>query len=103
MHAPQTLTRAALPASLRPRAPIHPLAPLRRRAVLRPLALAIALGLAGCSHVPLYQRPAAPVAERFPGTPADAATRAAEPVADQRRLDAHLDAVRTAPGFPWWR
>ena len=82
MHAPQTLTRAALPASLRPRAPIHPLAPLRRRAVLRPLALAIALGLAGCSHVPLYQRPAAPVAERFPGTPADAATRATEPVAE---------------------
>ena len=76
MRALQTLTRIAPTGLLRPRAA------LRRWGLLRPLALAIAVGLAGCSHVPLYQRPAAPVAERFPGATDDAANPAPEPAAE---------------------
>jgi len=45
------------------------------------LAVAAVLALAGCSLMPVYERPAAPVAEQWPtlggAAPADAAARAA--------------------------
>ena len=76
MRALRTLTRTAPTGLLRARTL------LRQWDLLRPLALAIAVGLAGCSHVPLYQRPAAPVAERFPGATDNAANPAPEPAAE---------------------
>ncbi len=38
-----------------------------RRIALFTFALSLGLGLSACSHVPPYERPVAPVAERFPG------------------------------------
>ncbi|HPU51481.1 MAG TPA: efflux transporter outer membrane subunit [Burkholderiaceae bacterium] len=54
--------------------------PLKSKRALT--ALALAAGLAGCSQVPLYQRPAAPVAERFPGTRESTAGIPAQPAAE---------------------
>ncbi|WP_225782562.1 efflux transporter outer membrane subunit [Xenophilus sp. Marseille-Q4582] len=48
-----------------------------RKLPLAPLALAAALFLSGCSLIPTYERPAAPVPTTFPGDPAQPAGPAA--------------------------
>jgi len=55
----------------------RPVTPSRPRLV----ALAAAALLAGCSMIPALERPAAPVAAEWPGTPAPAASAAAAPLA----------------------
>jgi len=53
------------------------------RSILTPLALAVSTLLAGCSLMPAYERPAAPVPAQFDGAAADAgAQTGAVPVAD---------------------
>lgn len=64
----------ALLASAKPRE-----TPMRKPSI-RLTALALAALLAGCSFIPTYERPAAPVAAQWPG--ATTATEAAQPVAD---------------------
>ncbi|MBB4125581.1 multidrug efflux system outer membrane protein [Xanthomonas translucens] len=53
------------------------------RCILTPLALAVSALLAGCSLMPAYQRPAAPVPAQFDGAAAESGAQAdAVPVAD---------------------
>ncbi|WP_369916219.1 AdeC/AdeK/OprM family multidrug efflux complex outer membrane factor [Xanthomonas sp. NCPPB 3005] len=53
------------------------------RSILTPLALAVSTLLAGCSLMPAYERPAAPVPAQFDGAAADASAQTgAVPVAD---------------------
>ncbi|QNH12055.1 AdeC/AdeK/OprM family multidrug efflux complex outer membrane factor [Xanthomonas sp. SI] len=53
------------------------------RSILTPLALAVSTLLAGCSLMPAYERPAAPVPAQFDGAAADSgAQTVAVPVAD---------------------
>ncbi len=58
--------------------------PTTKKHMLRlPLALAASLWLAGCSLIPTYERPAAPVPSTYPGDPAQPAGAAASSIAWQ--------------------
>jgi multidrug efflux system outer membrane protein len=63
-------------------------------------ALAAAAALAGCSMIPAYERPGAPVAAQWPGTPAPADTRSTVAAADLAWSDFAGDAaLREAIGL----
>lgn len=55
--------------------------PRQRAAALGPTILVAALAVSSCTLIPQYQRPAAPVATQFPGTPAGVTANAARPLA----------------------
>ena len=73
-------------------APMLPVSPRAvRMPAVRPLATALlAAWLAGCSFVPTYQRPEAPVAEQFPNAPT--VGQGAVPAADMPWQDFVQDA-----------
>ncbi len=75
----------------------HGLRPLWPRSMA---ALAAAAALAGCSMIPAYERPGAPVAAQWPGTPAPAGTTTTVAAADLAWSDFAGDAaLREAIGL----